>query len=392
MNEGLVINTVLSLCVDFNDNVFAGSDYGRIYKSTDQGANWKEYIVDSDGIPTLAMDSLGLLFAGTIGRGIYRSSDYGENWYTVNNGLGNLYVISLTVDSSGTLFAGAVGGIFQSTNAGENWTQVDTLPNNTVVLCLATGPGGIILAGTNDSGIFRSTDGGSHWTQIGTSLFSINSLRITRSGIAFAGCEGIYGGGVYRSIDNGNTWFKVGLNRISVLSIVDDLEGKLYAGTTYSGVYLSTNSGDNWTQVNSGLTHSIVNALAIDPGGYIFAGTSGGGVYRSTQSIVASAEDAISGILPSSILLHQNHPNPFNPTTTIEYELPFTSRVIIKVYNLLGQIIFTLTNEIQQAGFKSATWNVNNAASGVYFYRLEAVSVNDPSKSFMQVKKMVLVR
>ncbi len=114
-------------------------------------------------------------------------------------------------------------------------------------------------------------------------------------------------------------------------------------------------------------------------------------IYKYGCNIIDAVQSEFS-FIPTDFSLHQNYPNPFNPTTTIEYQLSFTSRVIIKVYNLLGQNISTLTDEIQQAGFKSVTWNANDAASGVYFYKLEAVSVSDPFKSFTQMKKMVLVR
>jgi hypothetical protein len=90
--------------------------------------------------------------------------------------------------------------------------------------------------------------------------------------------------------------------------------------------------------------------------------------------------------------LSQNYPNPFNPTTSIKYQLPFNSQVKLKIYNVLGQTEALLTDEIQQAGFKSATWNANDAASGVYFYKLEAVSVSDPSKIFSQIRKMILIK
>ncbi|MBI5020393.1 MAG: T9SS type A sorting domain-containing protein [Ignavibacteriales bacterium] len=96
--------------------------------------------------------------------------------------------------------------------------------------------------------------------------------------------------------------------------------------------------------------------------------------------------------VPHKYELYQNYPNPFNPTTSIKYQLPFSSQVKLKIYNVLGEKVALLTDEIQQAGFKSATWNATDAASGVYFYKLEAISVSDPSKIFTQVKKMLLVR
>jgi hypothetical protein len=101
--------------------------------------------------------------------------------------------------------------------------------------------------------------------------------------------------------------------------------------------------------------------------------------------------------IPKEYALEQNHPNPFNPSTAISYHLPVASLVTLKVYNLLGQEVRTLANEIQGAGFKSVDWNSTNnlgntVSSGVYFYRIEATSVNDPGKRFTQVKKMLLIR
>jgi uncharacterized repeat protein (TIGR02543 family) len=96
--------------------------------------------------------------------------------------------------------------------------------------------------------------------------------------------------------------------------------------------------------------------------------------------------------LQNEYSLELAYPNPFNPNTTIRYNLPIDSRVTLRVYNTQGQIVTILSNEIQQAGFKSATWNANGVSSGVYFYRLEATSVSDPSKSFTQVKKMLLLK
>jgi hypothetical protein len=90
--------------------------------------------------------------------------------------------------------------------------------------------------------------------------------------------------------------------------------------------------------------------------------------------------------------LYQNYPNPFNPTTSIKYQLPFSSQVKLKIYNVLGQQVVLLTDEIQQAGAKSANWNAGDQASGVYFYKLEAVSVSDPSKIFSQIRKMILIK
>jgi hypothetical protein len=100
---------------------------------------------------------------------------------------------------------------------------------------------------------------------------------------------------------------------------------------------------------------------------------------------------------PLAFELFQNYPNPFNPSTTIRYQLPIQSKVTIRLYNILGQNVRTLVDGIQEAGFKSAQWNgmsdaARLVASGVYFCRIEAHGVSDASKSFTQVRKMLLLR
>jgi hypothetical protein len=95
--------------------------------------------------------------------------------------------------------------------------------------------------------------------------------------------------------------------------------------------------------------------------------------------------------LPMHFSLDQNYPNPFNPSTTINYGLPTASRVRLIVYNILGQIVADIVNTEQAAGWNQVVWNAN-VASGLYFYRLEAVSTNDQGKRFADVKKMLLLK
>jgi hypothetical protein len=92
-----------------------------------------------------------------------------------------------------------------------------------------------------------------------------------------------------------------------------------------------------------------------------------------------------------NFILEQNFPNPFNPSTTLRYGLPMNSRVALRVYNILGQQVAELVNSEQSAGWYRVSWQAN-VASGVYIYRLEAVSTSDPTKRFVDVKKMVLMR
>jgi hypothetical protein len=95
-------------------------------------------------------------------------------------------------------------------------------------------------------------------------------------------------------------------------------------------------------------------------------------------------------VAPARYALMQNHPNPFNPSTTISFDLPAMAKVSLKVYDVAGRLIRTLTDREWDAGRHSIAWDGHNesgssVASGIYFYRLE-------SKDFSGTKKMVLLR
>jgi outer membrane protein assembly factor BamB len=98
------------------------------------------------------------------------------------------------------------------------------------------------------------------------------------------------------------------------------------------------------------------------------------------------------GKIPSIYALAQNYPNPFNPSTKIQYVLPVRSTVRLIIYNLLGQVVNELLNAEQQAGVQSVVWNNANVASGIYFYRIEAVSLDGSNKRFVETKKMLLLK
>jgi hypothetical protein len=95
-------------------------------------------------------------------------------------------------------------------------------------------------------------------------------------------------------------------------------------------------------------------------------------------------------LVPEVFALKQNYPNPFNSTTVIKYNLPKTTGVTIKFYNLLGQLVHTYQADNMAPGYYSYLWNGKNdlgqmVSSGIYFYQLQA-------DGFMDVKKMVLLK
>lgn len=166
----------------------------------------------------------------------------------------------------------------------------------------------------------------------------------------------------------------------------------LFAGTSGSGVFLSTNDGASWTAVNSSLTNTAVLALATS-GTNLFAGTQGGGVWRRPLSeMVASAVEMVDK-LPMHFSLDQNYPNPFNPSTEIQFSLPRKCHVTLIIFDLLGRQVTTLVSEELSAGSYSTRWDAAGMSTGVYLYRLRA---GDPSLSsgrgFEATKKLLLLR
>jgi len=95
--------------------------------------------------------------------------------------------------------------------------------------------------------------------------------------------------------------------------------------------------------------------------------------------------------VPEGFVLDQNYPNPFNPTTTISFGLPAVSRVRVDVYNALGERLETLVDRELDSGYHQVSWTAR-VASGMYFYRMEAVAVSNPGQRYVETKKMVLTK
>jgi flagellar hook assembly protein FlgD len=89
--------------------------------------------------------------------------------------------------------------------------------------------------------------------------------------------------------------------------------------------------------------------------------------------------------IPGDYNLHSVYPNPFNPVTTIAYEVPNTTQVTIKIYDISGREAAQLVNSEMAQGYHTVDWNATNYASGAYFVKMVA-------GSFVQTRKMVLLK
>ena len=157
-----------------------------------------------------------------------------------------------------------------------------------------------------------------------------------------------------------------------------------------AGPASGTVTGDWLTTDSQPLTSALVDSLIARK---IYANfhtaAHGGGEIRGQVSYDAGAVtsvEQVSAAAPATFKLDQNYPNPFNPSTTIRFQLTASTRVSLKVYNVIGQEVATLLNDSREAGTHEVTFNALSLASGVYFYRLAT------SNGYLQIKKMVLLK
>ncbi|MGE5845307.1 MAG: T9SS type A sorting domain-containing protein, partial [Ignavibacteria bacterium] len=95
--------------------------------------------------------------------------------------------------------------------------------------------------------------------------------------------------------------------------------------------------------------------------------------------------ESFAGSNVKSYSLSQNYPNPFNPSTIIKYSIPQNGYISLKVFNLQGEEVATLSEGVRQAGSYSVTFDASGLANGVYLYQLK-------SNGFMETKKLLLLK
>ena len=149
---------------------------------------------------------------------------------------------------------------------------------------------------------------------------------------------------------------------------------------TYSNVVTDGSSGDIVLSSGTNIT-KLIGIIYYNNKNYMVVPRTNADYVGAPTTLVGESKVN----LPLHFSLGQNYPNPFNPSTTIRYSVPTAGKVLIRVYNILGQDVATLVNTQQSAGTYNVIFDASRLASGMYFYRIS-------SGSFVQVKKMLLVK
>ncbi|HZV12031.1 MAG TPA: T9SS type A sorting domain-containing protein, partial [Candidatus Kapabacteria bacterium] len=290
-------------------------------------------------------------------------------------GLDDYYVYSLAIQSD-TIFAGTGVGLYMSSDYGASWV-LSSLTDVTVDGLLVNND--TIFAGTGTQGVYVSTDKGADWTQRNVGLTNMNVRTfLVKDGNVFAGTEG---GGAYVSTNNGVNWIPInnGLTNMSVWSFIK-VGNAIFSGTA-NGMFYTTNNGASW--LSAGLNGNWLPSVVVS-GENLIAGGYADVWWRPLSDLISGVEQQKSND-PIAYTLQQNYPDPFSAETKIDYSLPQAGRVVLKVYNPMGEEVATLVNGMNDAGKHEVDFSGENLPSGVYIYRLRA-------GSFSQEGKMTLLR
>jgi hypothetical protein len=146
---------------------------------------------------------------------------------------------------------------------------------------------------------------------------------------------------------------------------------------------------ENWTSIKSIVnTPSEKISLNDKPasGSYIYRIK-----YETNKGSFELSNEVTITVVPETFELFQNYPNPFNPSTKIKFAIPSQSKVYLAVYNILGEQIAILNNEMLEAGTHELIWNASLLPSGTYLLKINAESLNG-EQNYSEVKKMMLIK
>lgn len=379
--------------IDQNIGWTTNDEYNTgIFKSTDGGITW----IQKSSVSSSSVYFNDINTGWAIGKAgsILKSTDAGETWVSKTSGTTNDLNYIKFYDSILGMCVGNNGTVLVSTDAGESWVTLNCGSLNDLQAVTFTNSNTIWICGDNGT-ILNTTDFGNSWILYDdVTENDLTSLCFTNETTGWIG--GMNG-----------TMFKYQNDIIPVELI------SFTANASNNEVYLEWITGteinnygfeiERYVDAENWITVGFVSGQGNSslPNSYSFTDKNIAGVsklkYRLKQldmngSYEYSNEIEVD-ITPDKFVLHQNYPNPFNPTTKIRYQLPIESRVVIKIYDILGTEILTLLNTKQGSGVYEIEFNANSLTSGVYVYRITA---SDPSENsgtaFVETKKMILIR
>jgi photosystem II stability/assembly factor-like uncharacterized protein len=375
--------------------IMNGNNFDR---STDFGETWTT-LTSSVGTFTAPCDievfpDTSIILVGDNGTGIFRSTDYGQTWASVYSTSGEIPTIAVDFNKPGTAWAtkfSGGGGVIRSTNYGQSWTTIAYSGISTWGVHIHPDNSDYVVVGTwSGSNVYITRNWGTNWLQ--TSLPASNyAVAVIDTMNVFAAQSG----GFYKL----DSPYFVPVELISFTAKVVDNKALLEWST-------ASEINNQGFDVEMSYDNQSFEKIAFIPG---FGTSSEQHSYSHTVDKLLSEKNyfrlrqvdfdgtfeyspvvEVDGLLPSEFYLAQNHPNPFNPATSIQFSLPVEASVKIQLFNMLGEKVTEITNREFSAGVHIINFTSDGLSSGTYLYLLEAKGSN--GVIFNQTKKMLLLK
>lgn len=363
------------------------SYYEGLSQTTNGGLDWQSVYYS----PNAEMNAIDFLNVDTGwyvgGRRIRITTNRGLDWsikdYPPFGSVPNYYSVYFREYNTGFV-AGERDNksyIIFTTNCGTNWQQIYFSPqinsrinqqywvNNNV---------GWFLGGNT---LLRTTDGGVSLQDCFTNLPSTSNSSNSLLGMCFINenTGWISGSNIdhknmYKTTNGGENWvFQDNPVTQYEFAQLDDVlfidENRGWAGGYSGQIITTTNGGINW--ITDVIAPTWFVCFANYGSNKVWCGANNGEVwYIDSVPPISVTQNGVE--IPEGYALKQNYPNPFNSQTTIEFEIPLSQMITIKIYNSIGKEVKKLLNQVLEAGKYKINFSAEKLSSGVYFYRLEA--------------------
>ncbi|VAX24563.1 Glycosyl hydrolase, BNR repeat precursor [hydrothermal vent metagenome] len=409
--------------IDQNNSSTLYAGYDQVWKTTDRGDSWtsaSQVLSSTDKLRSLAIapSNSNVLYAADQ-TNMWKTTDGGaSNWTSITLPSISTSVTYITVHPTNPnklwiTYGGYIDGqkVYESTDGGASWTSISTGLPNIPIMCIVYNKSvttkEVLFVGT-DVGVYAK-DGTNSWAAYNSGLPNVvvTELEIfyNPSGVDKLRA-GTYGRGLWETeilaplpVELTNFTAKE-INKKIILNWQTATEVNNYGfeiersstplGTIENNEYNSSRAETRgWRTIGFVEGHGNSNS----PKDYSFVDDTkpyGKVIYRLKQidtdgTFEYSDEVEIEVYSTIENKLVGNYPNPFNPTTTIRFDLAKESDVVINIYNVLGEVISTLVNQKMTSGKHKVEFDASNLSSGIYYYRFS-------TSDFVDVKKMMVIK
>ncbi|MBU0475537.1 MAG: T9SS type A sorting domain-containing protein [Bacteroidetes bacterium] len=377
-----------------NQNILAAGFYGGLMISTDAGENWESrFIAGNNVCPTVEniffLDN-NIGYAAHRNRMVSKTIDGGLTWTqimkdTMATSVNNLDVqfINENIGFVVGKLASDISAFYKTVDGGNTWTtQIATLPNELNSLHFFDESNGVVVG--NESVLAYTGNGGDNWAIANingiSGQFDFNEVEFFNSNLGLAAGEILV-----KSTDAGKTWNYIAIEGLpSKIEAVEIVNESTWYVTGSKYLFQTTNSGETWTNIIDleVVTASTNYDLFVDSLGYPWLACGSSEIFTVSPEVSVKKTD---DNFLNNFALKNNYPNPFNPSTKIQYSIPKSTEqnVLLKVYDMLGQEVATLVNETQKAGTYEVEFNASKLSSGIYIYTLKNAGLSASRKMLL---------